>query len=272
MSSRPLRSSTLEQRKAADAVAGALQRAQRSSARDVFASKRDASKSRSTKKRTHTDVQLDDGAQAETDDASMQEEEQQEGSAAPEADSAALRKQLAELAQLVRDQQRAAEEQQQEIARLRASPAHSPHHSVSPSPQRSPQQAQRNIAAAAAAAASVPPAAPAPRKKEPRLSDLAEYSGASGDKLDAWLAELRRCARYYQLSGADAVEFAVARLRDTADMWWAALDSDAQAAISNVDTLASALRDRFQPVTTARVAREKNTQIFQSELNMHILN
>jgi hypothetical protein len=81
--------------------------------------------------------------------------------------------------------------------------------------------------------------------------------GASGDKLDAWLAELRRCARYYQLSGPEAVEFAVARLRDSADTWWAALDGGVQATISSVEKLGAALRARFQPVTTARVAREK---------------
>jgi hypothetical protein len=193
----------------------------------------------------------------ESDDVpAEQPQSQQEGRAAP--DSAALQRQVAELALLLRQQAQAAEEQQQLIAQLRASPAHSPQPSASASPQLSPQQHARGIApatAAAAAAAAVPAAAP--RRKEPRLSDLAEYNGASGDKLDAWLAELRRCARYYQLSGAEAVEFAAARLRDTADIWWAALDSDEQAAISSVEALAAALRARFQPVTTARVAREK---------------
>jgi hypothetical protein len=179
--------------------------------------------------------------------------------AAP-ADSAALQRQVAELALLVKQQAQRADEQQQQHARqqqslieqLRASPANLPPDSAQPSPQLSPRQEPSRDRTPAAAAA----AAPA-RRKEPRLSDLAEYNGASGDKLDAWLAELRRCARYYQLSGADAVEFAVARLRDTADTWWAALDTSAQTAICSVDALAAALRARFQPVTTARVAREK---------------
>jgi hypothetical protein len=161
-------------------------------------------------------------------------------------DSAALQRQVAELALLVKQQAHRADEQQKLIKQLRASPAHSPESSAPASPQRS----QQRKAGASAAAAQ-------PRKKEPRLSDLAEYNGASGDKLDAWLAELRRCARYYSLSGGEAVEFAAARLRDAADLWWTTLDSKTQAAISSVDTLATALRGRFQPVTTARKAREQ---------------
>ena len=114
MSSRPLRTSTLEQRKAADAAVSALQGAQqRPSARDV--SKRDASKSRSTKKRTRGGDQPEEGMQANTGDALMQVEEQQEGGQA--SDSAALRKQLGELAQLVRQQ---ADEHQRESEQQRA--------------------------------------------------------------------------------------------------------------------------------------------------------
>ena len=163
--------------------------------------------------------------------------------------NAALLQQMLAMQQIMR-------EQQQQIQQLRASPPHSPRPSAQPSPQLSPQQEPRHLTATAAAA--VAPAAATVRRKEPRLSDLAEYNGAGGDKLDAWLAELRRCARYYQLSGSDAVEFAAARLRDTADIWWSTeLSAAEQAAIAGVDTLAAAMRARFQPVTTARVAREK---------------
>ena len=133
-------------------------------------------------------------------------------------------------------------EQAQQLQLLRASP------------QQQLQQPQQLGAPPIVAAATTPAAT---RKKEPRLSDLAEYNGASGDKLDAWLAELRRCARYYQLNGGEAVEFAVARLRDSADGWWAKLSSGQQANIGSVEMLAAALRARFQPVTTARAAREK---------------
>jgi hypothetical protein len=159
------------------------------------------------------------------------------------ADGSSMRAQMEAMQRLLR-------EQAQQLQQLRASP--------SQSPQPSPRQQQRSIAGAAvAAAATSAPAQLQPRRKEPRLSDLSEYNGASGDKLDAWLAELRRCARYYQLSGVEAVEFAAARLRDTADIWWATLDGAAQAAINSVDALAAAMRSRFQPITTARMAREK---------------
>jgi hypothetical protein len=152
------------------------------------------------------------------------------------AGEALLRAQLAAMAAQV-------QQQAEQLQRLQASPGASP----LPSPQRSPLASPERAAASA----------PAPRRREPRLTDLAEYNGASGAKLDEWLAELRRAARYYQLSGAEAVEFAAARLRDAADAWWAGLGDEEQAAINGVDALAAALRARFQPVTTARVAREK---------------
>ena len=152
------------------------------------------------------------------------------------ADGSSMRSQMEAMQQLLR-------EQALQLQQLRAA-------STAPPPQ---QQAQQNPSAAAPA----PTSSPTTRRKEPRLSDLAEYNGASGDKLDAWLAELRRCARYYQLSGPEAVEFAVARFRDSADTWWVALDGGVQASISSVEQLTAALRARFQPVTTARIAREK---------------
>ena len=184
-------------------------------------------------------------------DAAADQEEGAEGEATRDdgpadeaiaADGSSMRAQMEAMQRLLR-------EQAQQLQLLRASPAQSPQQS----PQPSPPQQLRSIVAAAAATSAPAPA----RRREPRLSDLAEYDGASGDKLDTWLAELRRCARYYQLSGAEAVEFAAARLRDTADIWWASLDGGAQAAINSVDALAAAMRGRFQPITTARMAREK---------------
>jgi len=169
----------------------------------------------------------------------MRDESADEATAA---DGSSMRAQMEAMQRLLR-------EQALQLQQLRASPAQSPQQS----PQPSPPQQLRSLAVAAAAASAPAPA----RRREPRLSDLAEYNGASGDKLDAWLAELRRCARYYQLSGVEAVEFAAARLRDTADIWWATLDGGAQAAIDSVDALAAAMRGRFQPITTARMAREK---------------
>jgi len=126
-----------------------------------------------------------------------------------------------------------------------------------------PSLPQHTSASAAAAAAHAPAAAS--RKKEPRLSDLADYDGAAADKLDTWLDSLQRCADYYEQSDADAVRFAVAHLRDTAYAWWRTLDSNAQATVQagGVAALASALRARFQPITTERVARQQLDKLAQ---------
>ena len=209
-------------------------------------------------------------------DASMQEsgdapaeqaQSQPEGKSAP--DSAALQRQVAELAKLVRQQARAAEEQQQLIAQLRASPAHSLQHSVAPSPQRSPQQQSRSIDAAAAAAHA--PAASQSRfsRKEPRAQDLQEYDGAAGAKLDTWLDELSLARMLYELNAREALRFAVSRLRGAALQWWLALGSSAQDAINSTDALAAALRARFQPVTAARTAREQLDKLSQGSRSVN---
>jgi len=196
-----------------------------------------------------------------------QEQSQQEGQAAP--DSAALQRQVAELAQLVRQQARAAEEQQQLIAQLRASPAHSPQHSVSPSPQRSPQQQSRSIDAAAAAAHA--PAASQSRfaRKEPRAQDLREYDGASGAKLDDWLDELGAAVELYELTDREAIAFAASRLRDAARLWWNALGSEGKRAVTGVTLLAAAMRARFQPITAAHTARVQLDKLQQGSRSIN---
>jgi hypothetical protein len=89
-----------------------------------------------------------------------------------------------------------------------------------------------------------------------RATDLQEYDGTSGAKLDDWLKQLAMATRLYHLNAREAVDFAGSRLRDAALDWWLALDADEVAAIIDTAALANALRARFQPVTTARTARE----------------
>lgn len=193
----------------------------------------------------------------------------QQGSNSP-ADSAALQRQVAELALLVKQQAQRADEQQQHarqqqslIEQLRASPANSPPLSAQPSPQPSPRQEPSRNAAAAAAA--VPAAESVSRfaKKEPRAQDLREYDGASGAKLDTWLDELSLASMLYELNARESVRFAASRLRGAALQWWLALGSGAQAAINDSSALAAALRARFQPVTAARTAREQLDKLAQ---------
>lgn len=124
-------------------------------------------------------------------------------------------------------------------------------------------RAQQQVAlpqAAATSAPAAPPAAPTSRfaRKEPRTQDLPEYNGAPGAKLDTWLSELNVLTRLFDLNDYEAVSFGSSRFRDAARQWWDALEeSGAAAAIADRAALARALRERFQPVTSERLAREQ---------------
>lgn len=182
----------------------------------------------------------------------------------PQASTAdsAVQQELDALKLLVRQQAEAQAHLQAQLSLVSSSAA------ASSPPQHTSASAAVVAAAASAAAAAHAPAAS--RKKEPRLSDLADYDGAAADKLDTWLDSLQRCADYYEQSDAEAVRFAVAHLRDTAYAWWRSLDSNAQAAVhaGGVAAFALALRARFQPITTERVARQQLDKLVQG--NRHI--
>jgi hypothetical protein len=186
--------------------------------------------------------------------AELQPGEPSAAAVVPATDSADVHKELDALKLLVRQQAEAQAHLQAQLAARASSSAAS-------SPQ------QHTVASAAAAAY----AASAPRKKEPRLSDLADYDGAAGEKLDTWLDSLQRCADYYEQSNAEAVRFAVAHLRETAYAWWRTLDSDAQTAVhaGGITTFALALRARFQPITTERVARQQLDKLVQGSRHIN---
>lgn len=90
---------------------------------------------------------------------------------------------------------------------------------------------------------------------QPRLADLPDYDGASGAKLDDWLANLRRVAAYYDLEGIKTVKYAAVHFRGAADSWWNLLGADARATVTDEAALGARLRGRFQPVTAERTAR-----------------
>lgn len=150
--------------------------------------------------------------------------------------------------------------QAEEIARLKAALQQQPAgHGLAGSavqpPAASPQGSPRSSPQASPLGSPVGPRASRPQA---RLSDLPSYAGESGAKLDDWLQKLRRCARYFQMSEVEAVEFSLVHLEGAADVWWQALADAEQATASvSVESLAAALRGRFQPITTARVAREQ---------------
>ncbi len=159
--------------------------------------------------------------------------------------------QVQALEQLVRDQAQQMREQAQQLQQLRASPA------------QSPQLSAYSSAAAVAA--------PTSRfaKKEPRAQDLREYDGASGAKLDAWLDELGAAVDLFRLNGGEAVDFAASRLRGAARQWWNALGTAGKSPLVDAAMLAAALRTRFQPVTSERVAREQLRSLKQGARNVN---
>jgi len=214
-----------------------------------------------------------------TDESALQVEavmEQSGGALARDSAASAMEKRLEDMSRLIEQQAQRAEEQQKQvqeqqalIAQLRASPAHSPQSSVHASPQRSPHQASRSIAAAAAAGAQH--AAPQLRfaRREPRATDLREYDGASGDKLDAWLDELGAAVELYELGERKAVLFAASRLREAARQWWNALGAAGKASVMTTDALAQAMRARFQPITAAHTARVQLDKLAQGSRSVN---
>ena len=171
--------------------------------------------------------------------------------------------QMAALQQMVQQQALLMQQQAQQLQELRASPAQSPQGSPHAAPQ--PPPSRPLTAAALAPAAAARPLVAASQgeeqsrfaRKEPRAQDLREYDGAPGAKLDAWLQELTLATDLYELNEREAVKFAASRLRDAALQWWLALGAEGRAAMRTADALAMGLRERFQPITASRVAREQ---------------
>jgi hypothetical protein len=212
----------------------------------------------------------------DSDEAAMPQEAAaaQPGSGAA-VDTAALQRQVAELALLVKQQAQTAEEQQRHarqqqslIEQLRASPAHSPQPSAHPPPQLSPLQEPHLTAVAAAAVGPAAESVSRFARKEPRAQDLREYDGATGAKLDAWLDELGAAIDLFRLNGLEAVDFGVSRLRGAARQWWNTLGVG-KTAIGNAAALTTAIKARFQPITTERTAREQLRALRQGARNVN---
>lgn len=102
-----------------------------------------------------------------------------------------------------------------------------------------------------ASAASPPPYA-GNNASKPRIPAPAAYEGAAA-ALDDWVAELEQQFDWYRTADAEKVQFATAFLKGAARDWWKHLASRP----ADWAGLVAALRKRFQPVTTAEVARAK---------------
>jgi hypothetical protein len=243
-----------------------------SSAASQESRSRAASKARSTKKKKGSAGAEDDTSQRAEGarDAAMEEAEPSAGARAAllpivtstASGEAALRQELAAMQQIVREQ---GQRLQQLQGAPEASPVASPQQSPQASPQLSPQPSPLagSIAAAAASPAATSASLPQPQqqsrfaRKEPRAQDLREYDGAPGAKLDEWLQELGRAVRLFRLNDSEAVDFGMSRLTGAALQWSLALDATQQTALVDASALTSALRLRFQPITSDRIAREQ---------------
>src|SRR5680860_1549368 len=122
-------------------------------------------------------------------------------------------------------------------------------------------QQQQQAAAAAAAA---------PRPRAPRLPPPAAFEGAAS-KLDDWVADMLQQFEFYGTAlDADRLRFAAGFLKGSAREWWTALASAARPA--TWADFVVALRTRFQPVTTAQVARAKIQSLKQGKMSIHDYN
>jgi Retrotransposon gag protein/Chromo (CHRromatin Organisation MOdifier) domain len=108
-------------------------------------------------------------------------------------------------------------------------------------------------------------------KAQPRAQELDEYHGAAGVKLDEWLEKLGRTCALYTLNDQETLQFACSRLTGAALQWWNVLPAGDRAAVKDRASLASALRGRFQPITTERVARDQLHSLRQTgDVNAYI--
>ena len=116
---------------------------------------------------------------------------------------------------------------------------------------------------AAAAGAGVPPVH-VPRPNFPRLAAPRPFDGKP-ESLDSWLIELRRqCAYYHFVTDADQLHMAVAHLNDAVTAWWEHL------LVRPVTWAAfvAELRQEYQPVNAAAIAREKLAVITQGKVKV----
>jgi hypothetical protein len=126
------------------------------------------------------------------------------------------------------------------------------------------QQARlQQLQAAQAPAASAPaaPAASAPSSilttgsRRPRITAPSTYVGTAA-ALDGWLQEMQQQFAWYGVtSEADRISMGAGYLRSVALDWWASLEAAEKP--GTWDAFTTALRERFQPLSAAALARRQ---------------
>jgi hypothetical protein len=121
------------------------------------------------------------------------------------------------------------------------------------------QLAQQQPPLAAAAAAAAPP-------HRPKIPAASSYSG-SATALDGWLREMQQQFDYYRMSAdAEQVAMATAQLRGPALDWWSTSSEDSKTALAaSFVQFSQALRTRFQPVNSAKLARRALDALVQGQ-------
>jgi hypothetical protein len=136
--------------------------------------------------------------------------------------------------------------------------------------QNQVQQLQTQLAAHQAAvtaqmssATTGPTNAPIPSHSfRPKIKEPSLFAG-DPQKIDGWLQELHQQFMWYRLASTqDCISLASAHLRGPALDWWCSLGVAGQA-MPSWDVFVTSLRSRFQPVSTAEVARRQLDQLRQ---------
>jgi len=107
-----------------------------------------------------------------------------------------------------------------------------------------------------------------PHKREPRMTDLKGFEGIDFTVLDDWLDNLSRLAEYYDMNDSEVVKYGVVHLEKSARAWWVSLGQKEKVVIVDLKTLSSALRSRFQVITSKEVARMELHELRQG--NRHV--
>jgi hypothetical protein len=152
---------------------------------------------------------------------------------------------VAQMVQYMQQMQQQMQQQQQQMQLLQ---------------QQLAQQQQQPAAAA--------PVGHAHRQERPRLPPPPSFEG-KGSTLDDWSAAIRKQLDWYRTPTGEEVSTATAFLAGSAYDWWQHLQPAATAAIVDFDSLLLALRARFQPVTTAEMARVKLVSLSQGKASIN---
>lgn len=107
------------------------------------------------------------------------------------------------------------------------------------------------------------------RTDRPRLPSPACYGGRAA-ALDDWLIAMQKQFAWYNTQAeAERLRFASAFLDGAAYDWWSHLPSAEATAIDTWVKLCDALRRRFQPITTAAMARARLDTLVQGKATVH---